>query len=375
MKTKLINWTLTVVSAILIYSCVATSKISTDVSENAKNQTPPEGKSLVYVYRISSLGFAVGLNVSLNDKMLGSFYPKRFYLCTLNPGKYVFTGHGENEDDIIISTEPNKKYYIEARPKMGFASARIELELHDQIDGNNDVQKCKMIGSTDAVLPVASQTVKNEKIQQNISQPVESTASKEASSQAKNGDGTMESSKTITKDTPEKSTFLVGGLNLGQYNTSISSVSVKSDRLTMGHIGYTDVTQYSDKWAMKTGIILSADGGKYSSNTYGVAYASVPIQAQYFFTDIFSAVGGFSFDFGLFSFDDGDVYFDDDSFSRYWNPSLCIGAEAKLNKTFKAYANYSAGLNNILTKDYRTGDEKLTKNVIQFGIGILLKQK
>jgi hypothetical protein len=143
----------------------------------------------------------------------------------------------------------------------------------------------------------------------------------------------------------------------------------------MGHIGYTDITRYSDKWGMKTGVILSADGGKYSSNTYGVVYACVPIQAQYFITERFSAFGGFSFDFGLFSFDDSDVYFDDDSYSRYWNPCLCIGAEAKLNKTFKAYINYNAGLNNILAKDYRTGDEKLTKNVIQFGIGILLKEK
>lgn len=147
MKTKLINQALIVLSVILMYSCAATSKISTEVSENAKNQQPPEGKSLVYVYRISSLGFAVGLNVSLNNQMLGTFYPKKFYLCTLNPGKYVFTGHGENEDDIVMTVEPNKRYYIEARPKMGFATARIELELHDQVEGNQDIQKCRMIGA------------------------------------------------------------------------------------------------------------------------------------------------------------------------------------------------------------------------------------
>lgn len=160
----------------LLSSCAVSSKISTEVSEKAKSQKPPEGKSLVYIYRISSLGFAVGLNVSLNDKMLGSFYPKRFYLCTLDPGKYLITGHGENEDDLILTTEPDKTYYVEARPKMGFASARIGLELRDEINGNNDVRKCKMIGSTDAVLPVASQEVKQEQIQQNISQPYNQTS-------------------------------------------------------------------------------------------------------------------------------------------------------------------------------------------------------
>lgn len=150
MKQILTKWILIVLSAILISSCATSSKISTEVSENAKNQKVPEGKSLVYVYRISSFGFAVGLNVSLNNNMLASFYPKKFYLCTLDPGKYVFTGNGENEDDIILVIEPNKKYYIEAKPKMGWAAARIELELHDQTEGNAGVQRCKMIGSNSA---------------------------------------------------------------------------------------------------------------------------------------------------------------------------------------------------------------------------------
>jgi hypothetical protein len=155
MKNKFINWILILASAVLISSCATTNKISTEVSEKAKNQNPPEGKSLVYVYRISSLGFAVGLNVSLNNQMLTTFYPKRFYLCTLDPGKYVLTGHGENEDDIVLKVEPNKKYYIEAKPKMGFASARIALELHDQIDGNAGIQRCKMIGSNSIpILPL-----------------------------------------------------------------------------------------------------------------------------------------------------------------------------------------------------------------------------
>lgn len=135
-------------------SCGVANKISTDVSENAKTMDPPQGKSLLYVYRISSLGFAVGLNVSANNQTLGSFYPKRFYLCTVDPGKYVITGHGENEDELILTIDPDKKYFIEAKPKMGFASARIELELHDQIEGNTHVQKCKMIGNSDSIKPI-----------------------------------------------------------------------------------------------------------------------------------------------------------------------------------------------------------------------------
>jgi hypothetical protein len=147
MKRKISIVVLITLAVFVFGSCAVSSKISTQESENSKNISPPDGKSLVYVYRTSALGFAVGLNVSINNNMLASFYPKKFLLCTLDPGKYVFSGHGENEDDVILNVEPNKKYYIEAKPKMGFASARIELELHGQSDGNEAIQKCRMIGS------------------------------------------------------------------------------------------------------------------------------------------------------------------------------------------------------------------------------------
>jgi len=132
---------------ILVMTSCATSKLlPTDISNNAKNVVSPENKALVYVYRISSLGFAVGLAVDCNNKELTSFFPKQFYLCVLDPGKYVFTGHGENEDDVIATLEPNKKYYIEVTPQMGFIKARCKLSLIDPPEGNTKIQKCKLVG-------------------------------------------------------------------------------------------------------------------------------------------------------------------------------------------------------------------------------------
>jgi hypothetical protein len=160
MKQKISCIATFILVSCLICSCAVSSKIGKEASESAKNQKPPDGKSLIYVYRTSTMGFAVGLHVSLNNKMLGSFFPKNYYLCTVEPGKYIFTGHGENEDDLIITTKANNKYYIEARPRMGFISARIELDLRDQTEGNNGVQKCRMIGSTSDVNPITNQNSK-----------------------------------------------------------------------------------------------------------------------------------------------------------------------------------------------------------------------
>jgi len=146
MKKTISFITLLSVIILIMNSCASSKLLPADVSNNAKNVVNPENKALVYVYRISTLGFAVGLSVDCNNKELTSFFPKQFYLCVLDPGKYVFTGHGENEDDVIATLEPNKKYYVEVTPQMGFVKARCKLTLVDAAEGSADIQKCKLVG-------------------------------------------------------------------------------------------------------------------------------------------------------------------------------------------------------------------------------------
>ena len=138
--------TLLILVAIGTTSCSTTKLLPTNISDNAKTITTQENKALVYIYRISALGYAVGLRVDCNNKELISFYPKRYYLCLLDPGKYVFTGHGENEDDLIVTLEPNKKYYIEVSPQMGWVKARCKQSLIGAPDGASKVIKCKLAG-------------------------------------------------------------------------------------------------------------------------------------------------------------------------------------------------------------------------------------
>jgi hypothetical protein len=131
---------------IIITSCSTTKQLPKEVSQNAKSINSVNDQALVYIFRVSSLGALVSLRVDLNNHFLASFYPKKFYLCALEPGKYVFTGHGENSDDIIVNLEKGKKYYIEVIPQMGFSSARCKLKLLDSVKGEKDIEHCKLIG-------------------------------------------------------------------------------------------------------------------------------------------------------------------------------------------------------------------------------------
>ncbi len=353
----------------LFESCAVTSSIEKSVSDNAKLMNPPEGKAMVYLYRTSILGFAVGLNVSLNDELLAGLYPNNFYLCTLDPGKYVFTGKGENEDEMVMKVEANKKYFIEVNPAMGNMSARVELDIHDETDGMKGVQKCRMIGQTSKSHSANNQPVLKEIVQQSSSENAKPTE--------------LNKPKEIAKvhlinnnTTPKNTEYLILGANFGQLVTTVksggSSVSVSSDRLTSFHIGYTDLIKFNEKLGLKTGAILSVDGGVINNTSIAIGYACIPVQAQYFFTKGFSAVGGLNFDIGLYSVTDGEFSLSDNSFERFFNPGLCFGLEAKLNRTFKVYANYNQGLNNIIASKYSSSSYSISKNTLQLGIGILL---
>ena len=253
-------------------SCAVSNTIATDVSQNAKNQAPPPGKSLVYVYRVSAFGFLVGLDVSLNNKMLGSFFPKKFYLCTLDPGKYVFTGHGENENDLILTTEPDKKYYIEVKPRMGFATAGIALEQQDLVTGNEGVQKCKMIGSNSDIAPISGQNVKPDQGQQTIGQVQQPTAQVQSEE--------MGQSSSRFNATQQGNYILSGSSNLGFGSTKVEN-SYKSTSFSFNpSFGYFVIDNLAIGLDFGTSFGNSTwDDGYKSSNTY---YSVMPTVIYYF---------------------------------------------------------------------------------------------
>lgn len=275
MKNKLINGILLFIIAILYVSC-ATSKISLETSENAKNKQPPEGKSMVYVYRTSAMGFAVGLRVDLNNNQLGNFYPKRYYLCTLEPGKYIFTGKGENQDDLLLTTEPNKKYYIKVKPKMGFASARVGLELMHPVEGNDDVQKCKMIGSMDNISSFTAPAVKNEEVQE-LKNFAEQEQTQPNITQSKTAPNQYVSISTL----PQYS--IKAGFNLSSLWSENNS---DYDKLKPGfHFGGAVAFPISEYFAVEPGLLFSTKGKSLKFTGYNSSinlnYLEIPVNGVY----------------------------------------------------------------------------------------------
>jgi hypothetical protein len=90
--------------------------------------TPPPGQALVVFVRPSS--FALGLRftiLSAQGQFLGDSLPASNFAIILPPGQHVFFGWAENTSALRADLAPDRTYYVEVAPKMGFGSARCHL--------------------------------------------------------------------------------------------------------------------------------------------------------------------------------------------------------------------------------------------------------
>ena len=146
MKKNYFKLTLTV-AIILVFitcSCITTQKAATTGGIDYYNIAPEAGKSLVYIARPTTFGFAVPMNVECDGKVIGTNMGKNFIYCTAEPGEHIFTSYAENTHELKITTEPGKVYYVLQKVKMGMALARCELELMDDVIGKSKLKKCNL---------------------------------------------------------------------------------------------------------------------------------------------------------------------------------------------------------------------------------------
>lgn len=131
------------VISIFIMGC-AVQKATVEQDSKAKGLTPPAGKALVYIVRPSSVGFAVKFTVLCNNKYIGATGAQRFIYTIQDPGKYLFVGQAENKDELEITLEAGKTYYINQMPRLGVMMARNKLEVLNDTDGKEKLNECKL---------------------------------------------------------------------------------------------------------------------------------------------------------------------------------------------------------------------------------------
>lgn len=123
-------------------SCAVTDPLSLQVLQ----QEPPAGKSIIYIYRTSTMGAAVPFAITVNNnEMDHALYGKRFILCTVDTGTYEIKARGETEEKLKVTVKQNNKYFIEVIPRMGILFARCSIFQRNVDDGLTGVKKCKLV--------------------------------------------------------------------------------------------------------------------------------------------------------------------------------------------------------------------------------------
>lgn len=129
---------------LLLTACSTTKTITQSKVDKYKTLKVPEGKAIVYFVRPSVVGTIIPFRVKCNDSLIGSTTGNKYLFIVLGPNKYKFVSEAENKSELELQVEPNKIYYIEQKPKLGLVTARNQLILLNDDDGEQKLSKCSL---------------------------------------------------------------------------------------------------------------------------------------------------------------------------------------------------------------------------------------
>ncbi len=110
----------------------------------AKQFTPPKGMANVYLVRSSMIGSAIAFQSTINGKRMGGVAPGCYLMNSVKPGSHVLeVFSNENADMAHLNAQAGLNYFYEAKPKMGWQSARVELSLIEAKIAKTSILSCR----------------------------------------------------------------------------------------------------------------------------------------------------------------------------------------------------------------------------------------
>jgi hypothetical protein len=107
------------------------------------NQTPPAGKAQVFIFRDSAMGFALQMEVFIDEQSIGKTWAKSFLYAVLEPGHHILLSKSENKATIELDAQAGQTYFVQQQVKMGALYARSKLELMDEAKAKKKMAKLK----------------------------------------------------------------------------------------------------------------------------------------------------------------------------------------------------------------------------------------
>ena len=133
---------------LLMSGCASVAMMKPEDDMRAKTFMVSKNKANIYLYRNETMGAAIKMPVSVNNKMAGETASKTYFLWQVAPGTYDIRSHTENTSALKLIVEAGKNYFVWQEVKMGLFAARSELQLVDEEAGRKGVAECSLAEST-----------------------------------------------------------------------------------------------------------------------------------------------------------------------------------------------------------------------------------
>ena len=144
MKTLLLT---TLITTVALAGCSSVPMESAEKSGLAKQfNSPPEGKSGLYIYRSGSFGGALKKDIWLNGKCIGETAPNVFFYEEVSGDSElkISTESEFSPNDLIVKAENGKNYFVSQYIKMGVFVGGAGVELVSEEKGEKEISELEM---------------------------------------------------------------------------------------------------------------------------------------------------------------------------------------------------------------------------------------
>ena len=131
---------------LLLSGCATVPMASQEEDAKLKTfQKPADNKTGIYIYRNSFAGQALKKNIYINGEMIGESANKVYFYKEVEPGEQTLSTESEfSENNLTLSTEGGKNYFIEQYIKIGVFVGGAGLQSVTDGEGMKNVKECKL---------------------------------------------------------------------------------------------------------------------------------------------------------------------------------------------------------------------------------------
>lgn len=133
---------------VFIMTCTACGSVqymAPEQDSEAKQFKVADGKSNIYIYRYENVVFNTDISVDIDGQHAGVTNHKTYILQSVDPGKHTITAHAENIDELELTTEAGRNYFIWLEVNLGAVTNRAHLHSVSSQIGKAGVNECRLV--------------------------------------------------------------------------------------------------------------------------------------------------------------------------------------------------------------------------------------